>query len=62
MLALSVVEVFEQNKNITPDKINEYTPTNKEVLIHKIQEFDLANSTPMQGLMFIQELKKHIQK
>lgn len=62
MLALSVVEVFEQNKNITPDKINEYTPTNKDVLIRMIQEFDLANSTPMQGLMFVQELKKHMQK
>jgi hypothetical protein len=57
MLALSVVEVLGQNKNITPDKINEYPPTNKDVLIRMIQEFDLANSTPMQGLMFVQELK-----
>jgi hypothetical protein len=44
-----------------PDKINEYFPTNKDVLVQMIQAFDLANSTPMQGLMFVQELKKHIQ-
>ena len=54
-------EIIEKNKNITTDKINEQTPTNKDVLIQMIQEFDLANSTPMQGLMFVQELKQHIQ-
>ena len=54
--------MLAQNKNITPDKINEYTLTNKDVWIRMIQEFDLANSTPMQGLMFVQELKKHMQK
>jgi hypothetical protein len=52
-------EIIE--KNITPDKINEYTATNKDLLIQMIREFDLANSTPMQGLMFVQELKKHLE-
>ncbi|MEI7423932.1 MAG: hypothetical protein WCK18_17655 [Prolixibacteraceae bacterium] len=55
------IEIIEQNKNIIPAKINDYTPTNKDVLIRMIQEFDLANSTPMQGLMFVQELKTHMQ-
>ena len=38
---------------------NNYTANNQK-LAKMIQEFDLANSTPMQGLAFIQELKKHI--
>ena len=53
-------EIIEKNKNITIDKINEYSTSNKDVLIQMIQAFDLANSTPMQGLMFVQELKKQI--
>lgn len=53
--------IIEKNKNITTGKINEQTPTNIDVLIQMIQEFDLANSTPMQGLIFVQELKQHLQ-
>ena len=33
---------------------------NSHKIVKMIQEFDLANSTPMQGLVFIQELKNHI--
>lgn len=36
-------------------------PSNTE-LIAMIKTFDLANSTPMQGLNFIQQLKKEVQR
>lgn len=36
-------------------------PYNTE-LVAMIKNFDLANSTPMQGLNFIQQLKKEVQK
>lgn len=35
-------------------------PSDTAELISMIKNFDLANNTPMQGLTFIQELKKHI--
>lgn len=44
------------NSNVT---ISE--PNNTE-LVAMIKTFDLANSTPMQGLNFIQQLKKEVQK
>lgn len=44
------------NSNVTiPELIN-------TELVAMIKSFDLANSTPMQGLNFIQQLKKEVQK
>ena len=63
MLALTVMSGrhCERSEAIsTPTRPDCFVPRN-DVLIRMIQEFDLANSTPMQGLMFVQELKKHIQ-
>lgn len=35
--------------------------TTAEMLIQKIREYPLENSTPMQAMLFVQELKKEIQ-
>ncbi len=45
---------------VVAEKQSEYNYTNRQILVKMIQEFDLANSTPMQGLVFIQELKNNI--
>lgn len=37
-----------------------YDDSLSKQLIKLIQEFDLANNTPMQGMSFIQDLKMHI--
>lgn len=34
--------------------------TNYQKIINRIKQFDLANSTPMQGLSFIQHLKENV--
>lgn len=57
---LEYYEEIQKLNNIVAEKQLEYNPAPKDVLVKMIQEFDLANSTPMQGLVFIQELKKHI--
>jgi hypothetical protein len=57
---LEYFEEIQKPKNIVADTLLEYNSTPKDLLIKMIQEFDLANSTPMQGLAFIQELKSQI--
>ena len=42
------------------EKESDNDNANSKILVKMIQEFDLANSTPMQGLVFIQELKNQI--
>ncbi len=57
---LKYFEEIQESKNIVAETLLEYNTTTKELLVKMIQEFDLANSTPMQGLVFIQELKSQI--
>ncbi|MDA3891466.1 MAG: hypothetical protein PF517_07340 [Salinivirgaceae bacterium] len=57
---LKYFEEIQKTKYIVEENQLEYNPTPKDVLAKMIQEFDLANSTPMQGMVFIQELKKHL--
>lgn len=53
-------EEIHKSNNIVAEKQLGYNKTTNDLLVKMIQEFDLANSTPMQGMVFIQELKKHI--
>ena len=55
-------EEIQKSKNIVAEKQLGYNKTTNDLLVKMIQEFDLANSTPMQGLAFIQELKSQIKK
>ncbi len=55
----SVIEKARVEVNKMPS--HEAVPFAQE-LISMIKNFDLANSTPMQGLNFIQQLKKEVQK
>lgn len=57
---LEFFEEIQKSKNIVAEKQLSYTKSTNDLLVKKIQEFDLANSTPMQGLAFIQELKSQI--
>lgn len=57
---LEYFEEIQKTKNMVADTLLEYNSTSKDLLVKMIQEFDLANSTPMQGLAFIQELKSQI--
>lgn len=49
--------IFEVAKE--PATLYQCSPDADEIIL-MIKNFDLANSTPMQGLIFIQELKKYI--
>lgn len=57
-------------ETLVKEKTVQYSNTNnlngslpvKHKLIAMIKNFDLANSTPMQGMMFIQQLKNEVQK
>jgi len=53
-------EKIQKSKNIVEEKQLEYNKTTNDLLVKMIQEFDLANSTPMQGMVFIQELKNQL--
>jgi hypothetical protein len=57
---LEYFEEIQKSKNIVAEKQLGYNKSTNDLLVKKIQEFDLANSTPMQGLAFIQELKSQI--
>ena len=57
---LEYFEEIQKSKNIVAETLLEYNTTPKDLIVKMIQEFDLANSTPMQGLAFIQELKSQI--
>ncbi len=57
---LEYFEEIQKSKNIVAEKQLGYNRSTNDLLMKKIQEFDLANSTPMQGLAFIQELKSQI--
>ena len=50
----------KSSKSIVAEKHLDYKKSTNDILVKMIQEFDLANSTPMQGLLFIQDLKKHV--
>lgn len=53
-------EEVQKSKSIVAEKHLDYKKSANDILVKMIQEFDLANSTPMQGLLFIQDLKKHV--
>jgi len=57
---LEYFEEIQKSKNIVAESLLEYNTTSKDSLIKMIQDFDLANSTPMQGMVFIQELKNQL--
>lgn len=57
---LEYFEEIQKSKNIVAKTLLEYNSTSKDLLVKMIQKFDLANSTPMQGLAFIQVLKCQI--
>lgn len=47
-------------KELNAEKVSDNDTANSKNLVKKIQEFDLANHTPMQCIVFIQELKNQI--
>ena len=53
---LFLAGVLEQRDSII-ESSTESVPAVADILIQMISQFDLANSSPMQGLAFIQELK-----
>lgn len=53
-------EEIQKSNNIVAEKQLCYNKTTNNLLVKMIQEFDLANSTPIQGMVFIQELKNQI--
>jgi hypothetical protein len=57
---LEYCDTIQISTDIVTEKQFEYNKTTNDLLVKMILEFDLANSTPLQGLVFIQELKKHI--
>jgi hypothetical protein len=53
----------EEIIKVTQESSSLYNPTlNTTTIISLIKNYDLANSTPMQGLGFIQELKLEVQR
>jgi hypothetical protein len=48
--------------NITDSNIPAISDPKGTELVTMIKAFDLANSTPMEGLIFIQQLKKEVQR
>lgn len=48
--------------NITDSNIPAISDPKGTELVTMINNFDLANSTPMEGLIFIQQLKKEVQR
>ena len=68
---IDIKKDYEAWKNSIQEKIIEEVkelaiqyqrPPNTNEIISMIKNYDLANSTPMQGLNFIQQLKMEIQK
>jgi hypothetical protein len=55
-----IIKKIQNSKNSVAIQEVRYTKNTNDSLVKMIQEFDLANTTPMQGLSFIQELKNHI--
>ena len=56
-----ISEFMDWKQKIVGETTSKESNTNtNDLLIKLIQEFDLANSTPMQGLTFIQELKNEL--
>lgn len=55
-----IIEEIQNSKNSVAEQQVRYNKNTNDFLVKMIQEFDLANTTPMQGLSFIQELKNHI--
>ncbi len=53
-------EEVQKSKSIVAEKHLDHKKSTNDILVKMIQEFDLANSTPMQGLVFIQKLKNQI--
>jgi len=49
-----------KTSELVEDKPSEYDHTNIHILVKMIQDFDLANHTPMQALAFISDLKEVI--
>jgi len=55
-------ETFLKENSVQYSQKPNISKSNKSELVAMIKSFDLANSTPMQGLNFIQQLKMEIQK
>ena len=55
-----IIEEIQNSKNSVAEQQVSYNKNTNAFLVKMIQEFDLANTTPMQGINFIQELKNHI--
>lgn len=57
------VEIQHKNELLVQEPEPIYSKTNNSaLLLAMIKDYDLANSTPMQGLSFIQELKFEVQR
>jgi len=57
------VEIQHKNELLVQEPEPIYSKTNNSAyLLAMIKDYDLANSTPMQGLGFIQELKLEVQR
>ena len=57
------VEIQHKNELLVKEPVPIYSKTNNSAhLLAMIKDYDLANSTPMQGLGFIQELKLEVQR
>ena len=57
------VDVKRKNELVVQEPDPSYTNiNNSEHILAMIKNYDMANSTPMQGLGFIQELKKEVQR
>ncbi len=53
--------IQKENIEIVKEPVALYQrPPDEAVIISMIKNYDLANSTPMQGLVFIQELKNQL--
>lgn len=73
-LTKDIKQGFESWRNsIVSEMVEEYKPKPESIksfageanyveIVAMIKKFDLANSTPMDGLNFIQQLKKEVQK
>lgn len=56
------IEIQHKNESLIRELESIYSKTNNSVhLLAIINDYDLANSTPMQDLGFIQELKLEVQ-
>jgi len=58
----AVVKESTAQYTVKPDRIVALPEPYSTELVAMIKNFDLANSTPMQGLNFIQQLKKEVQR